>query len=160
MTDLRITDSTIMAHLKTLTERIEATDQVIRDVVLQSARLIDRPTAARLMYTARRDRDSFFDNDLFGEPAWDILLDLYIAHSEDRPISVSSAGIAACAPPTTGLRWVAALVERGLVERRQDEKDRRVTYVMLTDQGVLAMERFLDRYLANPLTRAHGSIGR
>ena len=43
------------------------------------------------------------DNDeLFGEPAWDILLDLYIANVENKPVSVSSACIGSAAPPTTG----------------------------------------------------------
>ena len=46
---------------------------------------------ARAAYATRRRRSTIFgDSELFGEPAWDILLDLYIAHVEDTPVSVSS----------------------------------------------------------------------
>jgi hypothetical protein len=47
---------------------------------------------ARQMYHARRER-SVLDRweDLFGEPAWDLLLDLYVATHEGRMGSVSSA---------------------------------------------------------------------
>lgn len=47
---------------------------------------------ARQAYALRRKRAAIFGNpELFGEPAWDILLDLYIAHAEAKPVSVSSA---------------------------------------------------------------------
>ena len=40
---------------------------------------------ARKIYEDRRSRPSIFGNEeLFGEPAWDILLDLYIAHVEGK----------------------------------------------------------------------------
>ena len=60
---------------------------------------------ARKAYALRRKRAALFGNpDLFGEPAWDILLDLYIAAGEGKPVSVSSACIGSAAPATTGLR--------------------------------------------------------
>ncbi len=49
---------------------------------------------ARESYATRRRRSRIFqNNELFGEPAWDILLDLYIAHVEKKSVSVSSACI-------------------------------------------------------------------
>ena len=139
-------DPSLIAQLKSLTERVAVTEGVIRDVV-QLPSKIDRIGAAKLMYAARRDRDIFFDPDLFGEPAWDILLDLYIAAVEGRQISVSSSAMGARAPLTTGLRWIAALVERGLAVRTHNALDQRVTYVALSDTGKVAIEAFLDRYI-------------
>lgn len=101
-------------------------------------------TLARKLYALRRKRAAIFgEADLFGEPAWDILLDLYIAHGEGKPVSVSSACIGSAAPSTTGLRWLGILVDVGLVLREHDPADQRRVLVRLSDQGKAAMERFL-----------------
>lgn len=100
---------------------------------------------ARKIYALRRKRTSIFGNaDLFSEPAWDILLDLFIANAEDKDVSVSSACIGSAAPPTTGLRWLGVLTEEGLVKRENDPEDNRRVLVKLTPAGQLAMERFFE----------------
>jgi hypothetical protein len=43
-------------------------------------------------------RARYFKRELFKDPAWDILLDLYVARADGRGISVSSACIASGAP--------------------------------------------------------------
>ena len=100
---------------------------------------------ARKTYALRRKRASLFANpDLFGEPAWDILLDLYIAAGEGKPVSVSSACIGSAAPATTGLRWLGVLADEGLVVRENDAEDHRRVLVRLTPSGQAAMDRFFD----------------
>lgn len=100
---------------------------------------------ARQAYTLRRKRAAIFGNpDLFGEPAWDILLDLYIAHGEGKQVSVSSACIGSAAPSTTGLRWLGVLADEGLVVREADADDHRRVLVRLTPAGQAAMDRFFD----------------
>ncbi len=98
---------------------------------------------ARQIYTNRRKRCSIFGNtELFGEPGWDILLDLYIAHSENKQVSVSSACIGSAAPPTTGLRWLGVLAEADLVLREHDPADQRRVLVRLTDKGLSTMDEY------------------
>ena len=100
---------------------------------------------ARKAYALRRKRDTIFGKpDLFGEPAWDILLDLYIAQGEGKSVSVSSACIGSAAPATTGLRWLGVLADEGLVVRENDAGDHRRVLVRLTLKGRTAMERFFD----------------
>ncbi len=100
---------------------------------------------ARRTYSLRRKRAAIFGNpELFGEPAWDILLDLYIAQADDKPVSVSSACIGSAAPATTGLRWLGVLADEGLVVRENDTGDNRRVLVRLSHTGIKAMERFLD----------------
>ncbi|MBI1401595.1 MAG: MarR family transcriptional regulator [Porphyrobacter sp.] len=102
---------------------------------------------ARQTYALRRKRAAIFGNpELFGEPAWDILLDLYIAQAEDKPVSVSSACIGSAAPATTGLRWLGVLTEEGLVLREADPEDNRRVLVRLSRTGIAAMERFFDAF--------------
>jgi len=98
---------------------------------------------AREIYAARRQRSTIFGNpELFGEPAWDILLDLYIAYVEDKPVSVSSACIGSAAPPTTGLRWLGVLAEQDLILREHDPEDQRRVLVRLTELGLASMDEY------------------
>lgn len=102
------------------------------------------PTAAdfRAMLRIRRLRDRFFDETLFADPAWDMLLDLMAARLERRQVAVSSLCIAAAVPPTTALRWIKAMTDRGLFVRRADPKDRRRVFIELADRSAAAMERW------------------
>ena len=98
---------------------------------------------AGTLYKIRRSRDRIFpDEDLFGDPAWDILLDLVYAERDHKSVSVTSACMAASVPPTTALRWVSILESRGYLERMQDKLDGRRRYVMLTEKGRILMNRF------------------
>lgn len=98
---------------------------------------------AREIYSTRRRRSAIFGNpELFGEPAWDILLDLYVADVEGKPVSVSSACIGSAAPPTTGLRWLGVLAEQDLILREHDPDDQRRVLVRLTESGLAAMDEF------------------
>ena len=94
-------------------------------------------------YRARRAREKFVDHQLLGEPAWDLLLDLYIQHARGHRVSVSSVCVAAAVPVTTALRWLDALEKRGLVDRARDGADARRVFVMLSRDGAKAMEAYL-----------------
>jgi len=103
----------------------------------------DRLAAARRLYRLRRQRGTIFGNaELFSDPAWDILLDLYIAHHENKPVSVSSACIGSASPPTTGLRWLGILATEGLILREADPADQRRVLVRLSARGLEGMEQF------------------
>jgi DNA-binding MarR family transcriptional regulator len=57
-------------------------------------------------------------------------------------VSVTSACIASCVPPTTALRWIAQLTEAGLLQRIEDDTDRRRAFIALTDRAADAMARY------------------
>ncbi len=127
-------------------EAITPSDPSINNDPDASAKRRERYLAfARARYDARRKRNSAFEGiELFGEPAWDILLDLYIAYAGGKRVSVSSACIGSAAPPTTGLRWLGVLQAAGLVEREHDPRDQRRVLVHLSDRGVEKMETYFD----------------
>jgi DNA-binding transcriptional ArsR family regulator len=104
---------------------------------------------ARQTYALRRRRHRFLSADLFGEPTWDILLDLFIAVHEGRRVPTTSACIGAHVPPTTALRWLRILESRGLVEREEDGRDGRRTFVKLSKRGLAAMHGFMSASLAS-----------
>ena len=94
------------------------------------------PELAKKLYECRRKVDHVFELQGFStSPAWDIMLDLYEAETENRTVSVSSACIGAACPATTALRWLGVLEQMGLIERTDDPDDKRRALVSLTDKG-------------------------
>ncbi|MCW1384405.1 winged helix DNA-binding protein [Novosphingobium sp. KCTC 2891] len=99
---------------------------------------------AKALYDLRRRRDSASSvKGLFGEPGWDILLDLFIAHRRGTELQVSSVCIEAGVPSTTILRWISRLERDGLVYRAADKGDARRRYVRLTPDGHALMRQVL-----------------
>ena len=94
-------------------------------------------------------RDQAFGQELFGEPAWDLLLDLYIATSEPRPVSVIAASIAASVS-ADDLRWLALLEEHGLVERLHAGSEMSREIVTLSATAFDRMTRLLQEYHERP----------
>lgn len=101
------------------------------------------------LYRARRRRSRHLPAELFGEPAWDMLLDLFAARLDGRLISVTSACYAAGVPPTTALRWLGVLEKAGLVERIDHTSDRRVWWVRLSEPGLQQMCAYFEDLLAS-----------
>ncbi|MFM9934944.1 MAG: winged helix DNA-binding protein [Novosphingobium sp.] len=100
---------------------------------------------ARSLYDARRRRDAASSvKGLFGEPGWDILLDLYIARKMRTALQVSSVCAGAGVPSTTILRWIARLEREGLVVRVADREDARRRYVSLTAKGLKLTDGLID----------------
>jgi hypothetical protein len=91
---------------------------------------------------ARRLRSKFFSDELFADPAWDMLLDLLQAEIRQLRVPVSSLCIAAAVPATTALRWLKTLVSQGLFLRRADPHDGRRVFVELAPETSLAMRRY------------------
>lgn len=99
---------------------------------------------AKAIYALRRRRDGVNPvKGLFGEPAWDILLDLFIAQQRGTELQVSSVCLEAGVPSTTILRWMARLEREGLIYRTADLADARRRYVHLTQDGQAMMNNML-----------------
>ncbi|MEQ1498248.1 MAG: winged helix DNA-binding protein [Novosphingobium sp.] len=120
-----------------------------QDLEDSSARLIRAtrpplpdPRLVRRIIRQRQLRARFFDGDLFGDPAWDMLLDLTAARAEHGRVSVTSLCIASGVPPTTALRWIGQMIDAGLLERVDDETDRRRAFITLTEKAADAMARY------------------
>lgn len=120
---------------------------------------------ALLLYNERRARDGFLPagRGLWGDPAWDMLLDLFIAYEEDRLINITSACIGGCIPSTTGLRLISQLLDAGLVERTVDPSDGRKGMLGLKTEAAADMRRYLDEVVKRRRSDADldlGSYGR
>jgi DNA-binding transcriptional ArsR family regulator len=108
-------------------------------------------TQVRDLLRARRIRADFLPGDLFADPAWDMMLDLLAARLDHERVSASSLCIAAAVPPTTALRWIRTLTDKGLVERQADPHDGRRVFIALAQEAADALTRWFGvsrRFLA------------
>lgn len=133
-------------HADELRDRLGSALRIIDELVqVPAARLADQPVREkdiRALLRLRRSRDRFFAGEIFADPAWDILLELYAAELGQRRISVSALAAGAAVPMTTALRWISSLEKSGLIERRPDPLDGRRYFMSLSYQGLEAMRAF------------------
>jgi hypothetical protein len=123
------------------------------DASLDDARALAKIASG--MIEQRQRRANFFPAKMFGEPGWDILLDLYWHTVLGKRVSVSSLCVAGGAPYATGLRWLRYLESEGMAWREPDKKDLRYEWVILSP---LAKDQ-LEAYLKNFVTSFGGRDG-
>lgn len=102
------------------------------------------PKQIREIIKLRRMRDRYLGADLFADPGWDILLDLFAAKQEGQDVSVSSLCIAAAVPPTTALRWITNMTDAGYLVRRQDPYDARRVYIELSESMTEKLKSYFE----------------
>lgn len=104
-----------------------------------------RPSCAQLkqLLIARSARATFFGAHLFADPAWDILLQAYVALLDQEPLLVSTICRESVVPATTALRWIRVLEQDGLLVRRHDPEGERRWWLEMSASGRSVMERYL-----------------
>jgi DNA-binding MarR family transcriptional regulator len=95
----------------------------------------------------RRRRTLLFSADLFADPAWDIMLELFLAGLEFRRTAISDLGYKIEVPMTTSLRWIDKLQADGWVKRIPDPRDHRRVLVELSARGTHGMHVWLGDWL-------------
>lgn len=116
----------------------------------RSAASADLREWARRIINARRARVATLNKSMFGEPAWDMLLELYVNMDYGARHSVGRLCELSDAPPTTALRWLDYLEKEKLVARQENPTDRRTEFVEITEKGRTAMEQYLSDTFKSP----------
>jgi DNA-binding MarR family transcriptional regulator len=106
---------------------------------LTSEVLLER---AESILRIREARERMLGRGALGEPAFDLLLCLYV-WSGQKETSLTSLARTAGIPFSSALRWISYLADKGLVERAESRSDCRATCVQLTPSGRAAMNEFL-----------------
>ena len=99
------------------------------------------------MLQQRHARARFLPPSLFHEPAWEILLSLFVAQRRGRTLNVKHLVEQVDAPVTTSQRWIDTLAHMKLVQRLTDANDRRRIELSLSETAVAAVERYLHWHL-------------
>lgn len=98
------------------------------------------------LVSARRGRDALFGAHLFSDPAWDVILELYAARLGDRQVSVSGLARLIGAPKSVTARWIAVLVDAGIVSYGGSSKETGGATVELTEDGATKMTQLADQW--------------
>ena len=91
---------------------------------------------------SRRLRARYFAGDIFAEPAWDMMLNLFHSELSQRRVAVSQLTEASGVPPTTALRWITVLVKQGMFTRRADPFDGRRFFIELAPETSQALHQY------------------
>lgn len=103
---------------------------------------------AREILASRERRFQHFSKAIFGEPAWEMLLMLYVMATGQRQ-TVTRLTELSGASRTTAMRWIEYLERDQLVSREPHPTDKRIGFVRLTDKGRRALEAYLRETLTS-----------
>ena len=125
--------STLLNKISSLSSELQRLAQQMDDPVQAHGRAV--PIDAdyiRAQLRAELKRRELIGGEIFGDPAWHMLLDLLLAKFEGRTVSVSSACIASGMPTTTALRLINRMVKNEVLCRIPDDKDGRRDFLLIS----------------------------
>jgi len=149
-----VKNDTVVGLMKELTAKLSGVaseyDERLAEIVqpveksegetLSPAALIGRANA---LLAERRLRRQHLPAELFHEPAWDMLLALFVARDDDQPMNIKALVAMADAPVTTSQRWIEHLYKLRLIDRVIDPADRRRVEISLSAVGSDAVTSYL-----------------
>lgn len=114
--------------------------------------------AARGILERRRQREAEFNSVLFGEPAWEMLLELFVLETAGGSSSTLTQLTARSRSPASAVvRWVKFLERDGLVVLRRHPTDHGTEFVELTSEARQSLEKYLASAAAS-VARTSGDL--
>lgn len=104
-----------------------------------------RRNVGELVFKARKARVGLFPASMFNEPAWDMLVALYVSTS---PPAAADLARWTDTPLTTATRWLQYLEAHKFVTRESDPQDRRAFTVRLTDDACAKLDALFEQIAA------------
>jgi len=98
---------------------------------------------ARQTLMGRAQRNRYFDPVLFSNPAWDILLNLYVAAAEGRALDVLDCCSTSAVPQGVALYWLSYLKQEEMIVEIPAAARPRQTLISLSDQAQTAISAYL-----------------
>jgi DNA-binding MarR family transcriptional regulator len=95
---------------------------------------------ARISFAVRRRRADYLHRAMLGEPAYDMLLGLYVAEGDEQLVTASRLADIAGVAPSSAMRWIEYLVGKDLVHRGPHPTDKRASILRLSAAGRAALE--------------------
>lgn len=89
-----------------------------------------------------RRRDLIGHPSLLANPAWDMLIDLFLHVHSGRPVATSALCIGSGVPMSTALRLVRKLCESGVLARQPDPHDGRRKFITLPAKTLEGLNRY------------------
>ena len=134
-------------------DKLVALENILQEILILDGEYVPRIqcghlgdnhlSAARSEIASRRGRrKTFAGMEVFSDPAWDILLELFVADVIDVRLSVTAVGLDVGVAPTTVIRWISVLEGYGLVKRVCDLADKRRSWICMTNKSRSIMGKY------------------
>jgi DNA-binding MarR family transcriptional regulator len=104
---------------------------------------------ARQQIVHRKRRAQQFPKGIFGEPAWDMLLVLYVSDNFG-PETIRDLRDQAELTHSTALRWLDYLESQQLIVKKSHLTDKRSAYYQLTDRAREKLDQYFSAYFEGP----------
>lgn len=98
---------------------------------------------------ARKQRKRFFNPDLFGETAWDMLLVLYMLDVRGPRLTIGRLADFVGSPSSSAVRWLTTLESQQLIRRESHPSDARSSFVRLSEKARELLEAYLSETLSS-----------
>jgi len=134
-------------------ERVDAIDRQTRKLIDDAERAVamhhaDLSQFARQILAGRKQREHFFDPALFSNPAWDLVLHLYVATAEDGGMSVSDYCASSSTHKGVVLRWLDYFQQEEMVVEAIDPERTDQVLIRLSDTTHMAVSAYLASLIA------------
>lgn len=113
----------------------------------------ESPDLARHLWWERRLRTKFFPAELFSEPSWDLILDVFGAERDGQPVRLSKAHLSACVPPSVAERRAGMLLDIGIFTATPATPGGRSLELKLTPLAASKLEQLLHEILFHRVNR-------
>ena len=131
-------------------------DDVCGAAVRQGEAPSRRPMSPALLARARHARrlratmSAFLPRDLLVDPAWDMMIDLFIAAGTGERLCVKDLRLMSGESAAGAMRRIDRLQESGLIARHPDANDHRRVHIGLTEKGHMALAAMLEHLFETP----------
>jgi len=103
-----------------------------------------RVAQCRYLIRCRRIISGGIDTRFLQLPVWDMLLELYLAHHEQRDVYLGSLCMVVDTALATAYRRIMDMQKHGLVDRTYHSQDRRRIQVRISSTGIASMDAIMD----------------
>ena len=107
-----------------------------------------RMMALKKLLEFRETRASHLPQEMFGDPAWLMLVELAFIERQGKLVSVSGLSINSRVSQTTALRRIQEMVDTGLIFRSVDPDDGRRSYLTVAGDANKRLDQVLDQVIA------------
>lgn len=122
----------------------------LRDLRLATARAWKKANSA--------PGQAFGNPALFANPAWAMILELYVCRAEGRRLTLVTAGACMGVPESSAARWAKCFELEGWVATLREAEAGRPCFLRLTDEGLKRIEAALDMAAAGDRSLGLGRL--
>lgn len=98
---------------------------------------------AKVLINARKHRKTFAFSFMLSDPAWDILLELFLNWSEGKPMRFKDVTLSTGLSAGTAQRYLQTMAENDLLTRTRHATDARVTFFDITKKGLIEVGTYM-----------------